>query len=76
MAATNYPTDTKTKLYLTHINVDWTPPSSPAPTDEEMRRTRKARDAYLNEQQHGGFPYCADADKFEKLLKVGQGTFG
>lgn len=48
-------------------------PSSPIPTRDETRRMNRAKDEYLS---RASFPFCADASKFETLVKIGQGTFG
>lgn len=49
------------------------PPIDPLPTSDEMRYMNLMKDTYL---EHYKFPICEDATKFEKLSKVGQGTFG
>lgn len=52
---------------------DWSPPSSPLPTLEEMRQMNREKDKYLEQYNHFE---CNDANKYIPLIKIGQGTFG
>lgn len=65
------PTDFKTAA-MTNLNGVLTPPSTPSPNLLQMNMARE-REKYLEEYN---FPFCEAATKFEKLAKIGQGTFG
>jgi hypothetical protein len=64
-------TDFKTAA-MTNLNGVVTPPSTPSPNLLQMNMARE-REKYLEEYN---FPFCEAATKFEKLAKIGQGTFG
>ncbi|CAH1738030.1 hypothetical protein AGLY_002685 [Aphis glycines] len=57
---------------MTNLNGVLTPPSTPSPNLLQMNMARE-REKYLEEYN---FPFCEAATKFEKLAKIGQGTFG
>ncbi|XP_022165670.1 cyclin-dependent kinase 9 [Myzus persicae] len=57
---------------MTNLNGVLTPPSTPSPNLLQMNMARE-REKYLEEFN---FPFCEAATKFEKLAKIGQGTFG
>lgn len=64
-------TDLKTAA-MTNLNGVVTPPTTPSPNLLQMNMARE-REKYLEEHN---FPFCEAATKFEKLAKIGQGTFG
>lgn len=49
------------------------PPVSPELTLAQIRKLKQEKEKYLN---RCNFPFCEDSRKYEKLAKVGQGTFG
>lgn len=49
------------------------PPVSPELTLEQRRKLKQEKEKYLNSCK---FPLCENSNKYEKLAKVGQGTFG
>lgn len=57
---------------MTNLNGVLTPPSTASPNLLQMNMARE-REKYLEEYN---FPFCEAATKFEKLAKIGQGTFG
>ncbi|VVC42145.1 Protein kinase domain,Protein kinase-like domain,Protein kinase, ATP binding site,Serine/threonine- [Cinara cedri] len=57
---------------LNNVNGVITPPSTPSPNPLQMNMARE-REKYLEEYN---FPFCEAATKYEKLAKIGQGTFG
>lgn len=52
---------------------DCWPPKLPPLTLRDMRILKHAKRVFIDEFN---FPFCADASKFEKMSKVGQGTLG
>lgn len=57
---------------MTNLNGIMTPPSTPSPNLMQINLARE-REKYLEEYN---FPFCEAATKYEKLAKIGQGTFG
>jgi len=57
---------------MTNLNGVLTPPTTSTPNLLQMNMARE-REKYLEEYN---FPFCEAATNFEKLAKIGQGTFG
>ena len=49
------------------------PPSSQQNQQPSSAQIAQDRDRYIEKYD---FPYCARIDKYEKIAKIGQGTFG